>query len=62
MVPRARERAAICSAVKVGVFPEAEVVEVGTGGAEVEAEVVTDVGTVDLRKFTGYDIKMQNVR
>lgn len=47
MVPRARERAAICSAVNVGVFP------VETGGAEVEAEVGTDAGTVDLRVYGG---------
>lgn len=45
MVPRAWERAAICSAVNVGVFP------VETGGAEVEAEVGTDAGTVDLRVY-----------
>ncbi len=57
MVPRARERAAICSFVKVGVFPEAEVVEAGTGGAEVGAEVDTDAETVDLRIYGGYGIK-----
>lgn len=51
MVPRARERAAICSAVNVGVFP------VETGGAEVEVVVGTDAGTGDLRVYGGYSIK-----